>query len=1190
MRLKLIYVKQLVLSSLIAISANHLYAQNTDYYSLLITGNTAEVCQDNELINIWEKESKSTENIAFLLLGNINDSGGEQYSYNYFQKGDHPLLLAPGEKEWANGSSLGKEMIKNIEEELLEEYGGRVYFPDAACPGPKEVILNDHLVVILLDTQWWVHKHDRRFSKCDIETTGDVLVQIEDAIRRHYTTKHVVIAGHHSLKSFGNSDGYFTLKQNVFGAPYTLYRKVLGSRKDNHHPDFKGFRDVLLSVFREYPDIVYVSAGDANLQYFTLDNVHHLISGSFENTEFFRSDLAEFGSSEKGFARLNFSSEGECELIFTGLQGEMFRKNLYRKDFADTYSQEKVAISLTDSILVKASSKYNMKESAYFWMGENYRSIWDTPVKVPVFDIDNKIGGLQVIKRGGGQQTLSLRLEDKYGRQYVLRSIEKNVEPTMPEEFKNTFPVDIVQDQISASNPYAALVVAKLAEDAGIFHTNPEIVYVPDDPRFGVYRQDVADQLFLFEERPANNRSDVASFGNSEEIISTDKMISNIFGDENHFVDTDAILRARLFDILINDWDRHDDQWRWASFKNGEETIYKPIPRDRDQAFFLNEGVIPWIAGREFLIPIIQGFDEFTENMDGHTFNARFFDRTFLIQSDWNDWLGQIDSLKLLLTYEEIDIAVLSFPKEVQQYCATQTATILKSRYENLEPMARKLYLSLSKEVSITGTNKKDLFEIHMSGDSIIRVTAYHINKENEKGAEIYSRTFYSTETKKILIYGFDKKDHFIIKGRAESKIKLYIIGGNDQDEVIYESEKAPRSISIYDKNRSNFSQILKPSVKNIYDENLLEYDRESFKYDVVSPGLYVGYNQDDGVFLGGGPVFNKYSRYRNQRYEVFANYAFSTNAYNFHFAGKNVFPLKHLEWNLIANIKSPYYVMNYFGMGNETIWQSDIDKIDYYRVTMREYFVKPEFTKYLNNDEEHKVSLGLFYKYTDIDASPDRYISDFTSNGLETDDLLPKSFLGASINYKLNTISKLEIKKENEFGGSSMFHTRGIQLETEIAHFVGLNEDTPDFTKISGEWTSYISFSSRPRVVYAIRVGGEKVFGNYVFNEAAKLGQRANLRGFRQTRFYGDANFYLNTEIRIRSKQLSSYIFNIPVGLFLFNDLGRVWIDGESSSRWHDGYGIGFWWAPYDMALLNVSYAGSKEDNLINLSINYQF
>ena len=265
MKNKLKHIIRFCLLALLAIITNPSNAQQSDVYSILFTGNISEGLENAELINKWQKASQDSENLAYLMLGNIFEPSESKFSNRLFSNSKNPLLLAPGENEWANGSSSGKEMIKNIEDQLRKEYKGHVFMPEAACPGPKEVELSENLVVILVDTHWWVHKQDRKFIKCGIESSGDVLDLIKDAIRRHYPTKHVLIAAHNSLKSYGNSDGYFSLKQNIIEAPYTLYRKVLGTRKDNHHPDFKEFRDDMLSILKRYPDVIYLSAGDANL-------------------------------------------------------------------------------------------------------------------------------------------------------------------------------------------------------------------------------------------------------------------------------------------------------------------------------------------------------------------------------------------------------------------------------------------------------------------------------------------------------------------------------------------------------------------------------------------------------------------------------------------------------------------------------------------------------------------------------------------------------------------------------------------------------------------------------------------------------------------------------------------------------------------------------------------------------------
>jgi hemolysin activation/secretion protein len=91
--------------------------------------------------------------------------------------------------------------------------------------------------------------------------------------------------------------------------------------------------------------------------------------------------------------------------------------------------------------------------------------------------------------------------------------------------------------------------------------------------------------------------------------------------------------------------------------------------------------------------------------------------------------------------------------------------------------------------------------------------------------------------------------------------------------------------------------------------------------------------------------------------------------------------------------------------------------------------------------------------------------------------------------------------------------------------------------------------------------VGAKQVWGGYPFFEAAFLGGADDVRGLRSQRYAGDAAVYGSAELRAR---LGRYFLILPgeFGLFALGDVGRVYLDGESSDVWHTGVGGGVWFA----------------------------
>ena len=121
-----------------------------------------------------------------------------------------------------------------------------------------------------------------------------------------------------------------------------------------------------------------------------------------------------------------------------------------------------------DLVLTPASEQYKKTTAVQrAFNGTNYRKEWSTPVSLKVFNINKEKGGFTIEGIGGGKQTKSLHLIDKKGVEWTLRTIDKDPTAAIPENFRQSFASNIVQDMISAAHPYAPLAIPPLADTTG---------------------------------------------------------------------------------------------------------------------------------------------------------------------------------------------------------------------------------------------------------------------------------------------------------------------------------------------------------------------------------------------------------------------------------------------------------------------------------------------------------------------------------------------------------------------------------------------------------------------------------------------------------------------------------------------------------------------------------------------------
>ncbi|MFC6999863.1 hypothetical protein [Rufibacter roseus] len=442
-----------------------------------------------------------------------------------------------------------------------------------------------------------------------------------------------------------------------------------------------------------------------------------------------------------------------------------------------------------DSAIVVAGKHYDRGFFHRLWWGKHYRKVWATPVTLPILDLSRMHGGLSPNELGGGFQTTSLTLEDENGKKYALRSVDKNPVEVLPKGLRKSFITNLLRDQTSAAHPYGAVVVSALAMGAKIPHSHPKFVYIPKDPEGLEENKDAfSDKIFLLEEKFEGPEALTKYFGNAKDLVDSEDFLRKRFSTHGHRVNQKAFAKARLFDILIGDWDRHEGQWQWAVYDTGSVTSYSPVPKDRDQAFFkFDDGIVPWLFSRSWApLSKMKTFKADIKSVEGYLENSEFIDSRFLNEITLEEWQQFAQELQTQLTDSVLAQAVATLPTAVYELNGPEILQKLKSRREQLPQVANKVYQYLSESALIPGTDQEDIFEVErqQNGNTLVRV----YQKPAEGDAPpllVFERLFHYKDTKIISLYGLGHEDEFKVGGRANRGIELKIYGGEGEDKLI---------------------------------------------------------------------------------------------------------------------------------------------------------------------------------------------------------------------------------------------------------------------------------------------------------------------------------------------------------------------------------------------------------------------
>ena len=1137
-----------------------------------------------------------------------------------------PIFL-PGNHDWYRYGLKGlhrqeKYIEQNLNAGIEDEDDWENYFlPDDGCSGPNVIEVNEKLVIIVIDSNWFVINWDKYptiNSGCDIKTREGFALAFLDALKKN-RNKNILIAMHHPLKSNGIHGGKNTLRSHFFPGPgkakniplpvigtvYNVLRSVIGSRQDIASGINKELYSILVSPARNLGEFAFAAGHEHTLQYFddAKSKQKFIVSGAgSKKSALAGGDGLTFGIGKQGFSKVNYYQDGSVWIEFWIANDDGSGTLAFRSKLKGAFKQQADITQTNFSIYNSRQSSVTKtptldganKVNGFYEkvLGSHYRNIYNEKYEFPTLDMETFKGGLNVIQRGGGMQTNSLRLENAEGKQFVMRALTKDESRLLPYPFNRMkFISYILKDFFLSSHPFAALAVPTLADACNVYHTNPQYYYIPKQPRLGVHNDIFGNEVYLVEERVGGDWDDLESFGNPDKLLSSVNVAKKLQKNHKHHIDENWVIRSRLFDLMIGDWDRHDDQWRWKVSKDKDgHKVYQPIPRDRDQAFAKYDGGL--IALLRPLVPNLRQMAIYKNelpDMKWVAHNTRWFDHYFMTKLDFEEWKKEVEFIQANLTDEIIEQAFLKMPPKAQELSAAQIKSVLKHRRDNLHKIAQAYYYQISKKVAVIGTDKKEFFEVIRKDYNHTQVKMYALSKKGNKGELLYDRTFLNSVTDEVFLYGLDGDDEFHLSGKVKKGLIVRIVGGVGKDKIIDLSKVngLSKKTKIYDSKEGNeidFGSEAKDYTSNITTNNI--YDRKGTQFDetLKVPLPILGASEDNGFLIGFSETRTKAGFHKSPygaKYERSFDYSFATQSFRGNFNYE--FIDRAGKWDLVTNGKLEVgrYAFNFYGLGNESTTPSD--DLDFYRVKNTTVYLDFGLQRRFAGNFG-RFSIRPLYQHNNVHNTVGRFITT-NESGIDNNELSLQSHLGIISEIDFYNVDNLASPKKGA-GFTAYFNPFWSWLEN-----INQSETTNStFTKMGTSFIFYLSTKNKSKITLASKLSWEKVNGEVPFYFAPTIGQINGLRGFHPYRFRGTSSFYQMTDLRWELFSTRDVAVPFSIGIFGGFDYGRVWLEEENSDQWHHSYGGGFWIAPLDFFVLSFGLHHSEENNLFQFKVGHDF
>lgn len=1098
----------------------------------------------------------------------------------FVERGGRVYYLA-GDRDF--GPCSGTKAVRRLRSFLNHAYGADEedkkldVMPKAGCGDPVVLELTDDVGLMLLDSQWWLRGWDDDPESnlgCELQSRDTLEEHVREAFNDH-RTRRLIVASHHPLLSYGPYGGAFSTPADLGKQGDDLVTMLVRGAglapQHQNHPRARAYAEMLLKDAERFGSFLFVSGHDESLQYLKLEKQTQLIAGSAGRNP------TPVGGAREG--ELSVSTPGWAEVVITPTSGTvqffgasngrplLFEASVPVEPTWTVPEAPPAPLPKSPVVATYALGKTSaMSGISKVFLGGFYNDAYRLDLEWPVLDLGTEQGGLTPEETGGGLQTNALKLKDPQGGGWSIRPITKDSKRLMAGT------TGTARDQkkslsrfFTTMQPEAALSVARLAEAVHVLHAEPQLMYLPDQPALGRFRGYLGDEVVLLERRasspdegtlPETLAGPPPATGKTK-FKDTGEMLQKILDDPaTHRIDEEAMLRARLLDVFIADWDRHEGQWRFAETRDEAGVAhYQPIPRDRDQAFGNYDAFLLRIA--QTGSPVLRKLNPFSGSYSDVTWlthSSRHFDPVLLGRLDRKRWLAVAAQMQADLTDDVIDEALKLWHPDAYELDGKRIAEALKLRRDALPKVASEYYDQLARNAEVLGSQHDDLIELWFNDDGTVRVKA----GAREEGEAWLDRVYEPEHTEELRIYALGGDDVLRVHGQPHREILIRFVGGAGDDVVTSAGGHVTASaIRLYDAEdgaRIDSTIDVEDERSSVPNDN--QYDRnENHEPDALTfvPGLRA--NPDDGVMLGGDLVFVAQGYKKAPfaaRHVLSARFATDTLAASLEYGAVFRKTIGRLDQNIDVVLRAPTSVRNFFGISNE--FRGDLP-LDYFRVRTGWYEGRYGLSL-ASTDARLRIGAQLVGQAVSIEGTVGRYVN-ATPEG--RDAIGTRFFTGARLYALATTFDDLTLP------------TRGVGLSVSVESRADLLRlsSTPVSTSYKAVAAAAVPFDRTHRVVLLSKLSLEGIVGAHPFYFSPTLG-RGELRAYHLQQLTGDVAFAQTTDLRVEVLRHSAPGI---IGVNLSVDHGRVFAPQISSRTWHLSLGGSVWWAIMDTMAVSAGY-----------------